>query len=413
MAAAVNPNHYIPPSSLPTYSAALDAMGSPYDAMTHPAVKAEYLSKLWATYSPEDQARILDHYANPPAAGSFANTTNINGTSNVGGNSVQSYLTNQYALLLGRLPTSEEVKWYEDAWKQGAFADPNNPGMGSADAIAKFIQGQPEAAQYQASGVKSTDPRVMLRADMADGSLMDGNEQPVDRWAMGAELRAQNRATGAGQATRDLGFGGRGGGDPLERYSPNPYLETMSNTVLGQLNDNFSRNVLPQINSSAIAAGQYGSSRQGVVQANAMNDLAKQGANAITGMYYGDFNNAMNRNLQRYGIDTNAQTAKDQLGLGYASLDANVANMNNDNSLAWANYGLNVMNSANAWNNSALNAGNAVQNTPYQYWNNFTGAAGSMGNAGATSWQQYYSSPVTSAAGGAYAGSKVGSSLGF
>ena len=345
-----------------------------------PLAYYQAMSNAWNGWTPEQQQAFSA--AQNAAPGSFASPAlDENGTS------MGSFLRQQYASTLGRMPTSEEIKWYTDAWKQGAFADPNNPGMGSTAAIQQFIQSQPEYAAYQANPTAPTDALTQYYA----GTLPKAPATPEGR-----DFR------GPASGSANLGLGGG-----LNSYNPNPYLEQMSNTVLGQLNDNFLRNVNPQIGGAAIAAGQYGSSRQGVVQANALNDLARQGANAITGMYYGDYNNAMNRNLQKYGIDVNAQTAKDQLGYNYAALDANVANMNFDNQMAGAQFGLNAYNSLMNMTNLGLTGAGNIQNTPAGYWNNMTSTAGNLGGQGGTATQNYYSDPWSSAFGGATLGNQL------
>ncbi len=91
--------------------------------------------------------------------------------------------------------------------------------------------------------------------------------------------------------------------NPFTYNQQNPYLGQMANTITSQINDNLTRNVMPQIASGAQQVGGFGGSRQGVVEANALNSANKQAADALTGMYYGDYNNAMSRQLQKYGQD--------------------------------------------------------------------------------------------------------------
>lgn len=99
--------------------------------------------------------------------------------------------------------------------------------------------------------------------------------------------------------------------DPNAYDTSNPYLSQMAGQIGQQYQQNLERNILPAVRSGAQAVGGFGGSRQGVVEANALNDANQQMANAITNMYYGDYNNAMNRNLQRYQADTSYN-----LGLG-------------------------------------------------------------------------------------------------
>lgn len=102
--------------------------------------------------------------------------------------------------------------------------------------------------------------------------------------------------------------------DPT-KYQANPYLAQMGNSITSQVTENLQRNIMPGISSNAVAAGGFGGSRQGVIEANALRDANKSIGDSLTGMYFGDYTNAMNRNLQRYGMDQNFNLGSSQLGL--------------------------------------------------------------------------------------------------
>ena len=59
----------------------------------------------------------------------------------------------------------------------------------------------------------------------------------------------------------------------------NPYLKQMGDVLTQQMTDNFNTKVAPQLSRGAVLAGGFGGSRQGVMEANANNDLQ----NAIAG----------------------------------------------------------------------------------------------------------------------------------
>lgn len=126
-------------------------------------------------------------------------------------------------------------------------------------------------------------------------------------------------------------------GNPFT-YTPNPYLGEMAGTIRQQVTDNLQRNILPGIGSAAVAAGGYGGSRQGVVEANALKDANTGLSGALSNLYGQDYNNAMGRNLQRYGMDQGYNLGVGNLGLGFQNSNQNYA-------LGLGNLGLGYQNS--------------------------------------------------------------------
>lgn len=133
--------------------------------------------------------------------------------------------------------------------------------------------------------------------------------------------------------------------DPT-KYQANPYLGQMGKSITGQVTENLLRNVMPEIRNGAQAAGGFGGSRQGVVEANALKDASKSISDSLTGMYFGDYTNAMNRNLQQYGMDQNFNMGLGQLGLNAQNAARNYnlgvgqLDLGNQNSLQNYNLGL-------------------------------------------------------------------------
>lgn len=85
----------------------------------------------------------------------------------------------------------------------------------------------------------------------------------------------------------------------------NPYLTGIADDITRRSQQALGRS-FNMMDSSAIGTGGYGGSRQGVAQG-----IATANANdALTGnlasLFSTDFNNQQNRDLQKYGIDTNA-----------------------------------------------------------------------------------------------------------
>lgn len=215
---------------------------------------------------------------------------------------------------------------------------------------------------------------------------------------------------------------------PMREYQKSPYLDSMAAGITSQMNDNWSRNTAPSLRSGAMAAGGFGGSRQGVVEANAANDMNRSLGQNLTNLYGQDYQQQMGRNLQEFQgnqqfalgqgnlglgnrqLDNNAAQGRNSydLGLrsndlGFANLDYNINQGNFNNQLAGANFGLNVQNSLQAGNNLGLTAGNNIQNTPmdYQkYFGNSANAAGGLGGQGSSTGPGQQGSPLTGALGG-------------
>lgn len=177
----------------------------------------------------------------------------------------------------------------------------------------------------------------------------------------------------------------------------NPYLAQMGDVMTRQMTDNFTRRVMPSIASGAMATGGFGGSRQGVVEANAMNDLNQQIGGALGNLYGNGFNTALNYDL---GLRNN--------DLGFAGLDSQINQNNFNNRLAGAQFGLGLWNQGMNNNQTGINAGTNIQNTPMNYWSQFANQYNGIGQGygsttGSTSQQ---GNPVLGALGGAQLGSR-------
>lgn len=192
------------------------------------------------------------------------------------------------------------------------------------------------------------------------------------------------------------------GGNGDMGYQRNPYLDATSRDIGAQMFDQWNRNVAPGLRSGAMATGGYGGSRQGVVEANALNDLGRNYSQALTGMYGTDYTNYQNRGIQRQGQQqsynlglgslANQRYGQDQsydLGLrnndlGFANLDSNIYQNNFNNQLQSANFGLGVQDYLNKNNQAGITAGTNIQNTGLDYQKYYNDAIKGYGNAGGT-----------------------------
>ena len=125
----------------------------------------------------------------------------------------------------------------------------------------------------------------------------------------------------------------------------NPYLGAQASAITQQANQNLQNNMLPAINSGAVAAGGYGGSRQGIAQGIAMGQTQQGIANALAGMYGSAYQHdqdlANQRDIAWWNNDTasrNAQIAANASMYG-ADASAGASRYGADRSSAASMYG--------------------------------------------------------------------------
>lgn len=187
--------------------------------------------------------------------------------------------------------------------------------------------------------------------------------------------------------------GGLVQGVNVNQYQQNPYLSQMGDVLTGRVNDNLQRQIMPGIRSNAVAAGGFGGSRQGVVEANAMKDANQTISDALTGAYFQDFTNQMNRNLAQYGQNQNFFSNQRGQDLQQLALGANLFQQGNQ---GWLSQGQGL-----------LGLGQTQQQAPWQVINN--------ANAGLGQWSGYGTTTSANQGGGAQGvlgGAMAGGQLG-
>ena len=199
----------------------------------------------------------------------------------------------------------------------------------------------------------------------------------------------------AGQGGNDYGSSTGSGQTGGMAGGTNPYLKGMGDTIVNQMTDNYTRNQLPAMRSGAMAAGGFGGSRQGVVEANGLRDLNLGIGQNLTNLYGQDWTNSQNRNLQEKSINNSYDLGLKSINnsydlglrssdLGFAGLDANIANSNFNNQLNAANFGLNATNVMNQQTGAWIQAGTDIQNAPLKYQTMFSDQANKAGGQGGT-----------------------------
>lgn len=212
----------------------------------------------------------------------------------------------------------------------------------------------------------------------------------------GAQGGGQNLGMGGGPGQWASGNSGGGGGQSSMAGGSNPYLQGMGQSIVDQMTDNFTRNQLPSMRAGARAAGAVGSARQGVVEANGLNDLNRGIGQNLTNLYGQDWTNSKNRDLQQQSINNSYDLGLKSNDLGYANLDSG-------NQRFGQTFGLDLLNAQNNWSQQGVQTANGIQNAPIDYARYFNGQANQTGGMGGTSTnsQTNQGNPWVGAIGGA------------
>ena len=294
--------------------------------------------------------------------------------------------------------------------------DPTQPQAGSQWAIPQGSTYDFTSGQYRAPGADSVS-QAQLGSTQGYGTGSGAIQGAGAAWATpGGNSGAPSSVTAkpysltsptaapGGTGVSNLGFGG---GVSL---GSNPYLSQMADAMRTQLTNNLQRNTLPMISSGAMATGGFGGSRQGVVEANALNDTQNALASGLANLYSNGYTADQNYNLGLGSLQNQAQSnlnnynlGMNQNALGYANLDANINQNNVNNQLAGAQFGLGLYQQGLNNSQTGINAGTTLQNTPYNYYSNFSNIANGIGQGYGTSSGTSSASgnPLVGAVGGA------------
>ncbi|MBP9930251.1 MAG: hypothetical protein KBF63_13305 [Rhodoferax sp.] len=221
--------------------------------------------------------------------------------------------------------------------------------------------------------------------------------KPLQVDANGNPIQSSSGSSYGGSSGGGSYGGSSGGGSMSSNFAMNPYLQQMGDMMAGTMTNNWQRGVQPQIASGAMAAGGYGGSRQGVVEANSANDLNQGIGSALASLYGNGYNTGLQYDL-----------GKQNVGLGYANLDRNINNDNLNWQMQGANFGLGIYDRMQQANNLGLQTGSQIQNTPLNYWNQFSQGANSIGQGYGTSTSTSGGNPLMGAMGGAQLGGQIG-----
>ncbi len=215
---------------------------------------------------------------------------------------------------------------------------------------------------------------------------------------------------GGGGSSMGGGYSGGGGGGMSSTGGQNPYSQTLSDMLASTMTNNWQRRIAPQLASQAVAAGGFGGSRQGVLEANSANDLNLGIGNALANLASNNFNTSTNYDL---GMANNALGYANN-ALGYANLDRGINNDNLNWQLQGANLGMTMQDRMLAQMQMALGLGTNIQNTPINYWSQFANQYNGIGQGyGTTTGNASQSgNPALAALAGAQLGSRIGNTWG-
>lgn len=318
---------------------------------------------------------------------------------------------------IGANNNTQNISTYlrDNQWTPNGITAGNNPAM-----YARTPYGAGTASMQGGAATGSTRPQA---APGGSGVPQTGGVYPQPGSGAGYQTGGVYPQPGSGAGYQTGGVYPQPGGSSMSGSissgpaGQNPFLTQMGDTMVGQMTQNFNRNVMPRIGSQMMASGGFGGSRQGVVEANAMNDLNTQVGNALTNLYGSGYNTALNYDL---GLRNNA-TAYDlglrnnelgwgNVGLGYANLDRNINNDNLNWQLQGANFGLGLQDRLMGYGQLGLGLGTQINDNAYQNWLRFSQGANSLANGYGTSTgtMTQPGNVLGGALGGAQFGSRIG-----
>lgn len=228
---------------------------------------------------------------------------------------------------------------------------------------------------------------VQQTANAAPGGLLGGSSPGQTPTPPASTTTASTTQPGGAS-------GGLFQGVDLNSYQQNPYLAQMGTVLTNRVTDNLNTNIMPAIRSNAVAAGGFGGSRQGVVEANALKDANRTISDALTGAYFQDFTNQMNRNLAQYGQNQSFFSNQRGQDLQQTALGANLFQQGNQ---GWLSQGQGM-----------LGLGQTQQQAPWQVINNANAGLGQWSGYGTTT-SANQGGGAQGVLGGALAGGQLGS----
>ena len=183
----------------------------------------------------------------------------------------------------------------------GSFAPGGGFSLGSGgDNAAYGILGAAQSMGYNPADVSQITGGAYTPEQIS--TFLGTNQPQVDTYQSVFEAD-KSRAnvptmpqTGGNQFTTPPTLGG---------YQKNPYLDEIAGNITQKSQQALGQS-LNMLDSGAIGTGGFGGARQGVAQGLATSRANEGLSGNLANLYGTDYTNSMNRDLQKYGIDTNA-----------------------------------------------------------------------------------------------------------
>ena len=193
------------------------------------------------------------------------------------------------------------------------------PFLGQAAGAAQNIFNQGPQEFFPGSTVAPQSEQTQAGVQ----GLTNFSQTPTNTAAINAGLQSLQNvsqlAQPGGNVAANVGAqAGGAAGDFLTNQIQNagqisdPFLEGVINNALRINNQNLTRNLLPAIDSNALATNTFGGSRQGIAEGLAVSDANQQNLGTIANLLSGEFNRSTDRGF-----------AASNLGLNQANVGAN------------------------------------------------------------------------------------------
>lgn len=315
---------------------------------------------------------------------------------------------------------------------------PSTPGLLNsigAAGTAPQMTGNSQFGNGASTFLGSNGTNILNSQQQAANGLMTSSYQPTNAqivWNAGATVAAPSQNNLDLSSAYNNVINGNAGA--------NPYLTSALQSAVNTTNDSYNQNqtsltnqlqrtILPQINQGAALSGQYGGTRQGIAQGNALSDytnqltmanqqLADTNSANTTGQQANAYNQGQDRALSALTSLSGQQYATASQNASMAQ-QANLQNQSVNNSNQQYNAGLGLqaqqLNSANQA--TGINASQGILGNAYNYataQNSYpltqaSAAANALApysgvGASSSASSPYYTNPLGNAIGGATAG---------
>ena len=192
----------------------------------------------------------------------------------------------------GIMPEAERLyKESSPQYYQGnTYAGLNGTQQNAMDSLADYYK-SPES--MTGANAASNYGNSLLSKPDTFGGVSVGSPLALDAYS---KISAPSTSNAQTVNSANIGTSGVDWKTPLSQTLQgkidNQYLSQIADTIGRSAADNYNRNIAPSIRSGAQLSGQFGGSRQGVVEANALKDINQSVADNVSNLYGNAYNQA-------------------------------------------------------------------------------------------------------------------------